>query len=82
MVTKSHQTGVWTTAIGAAVCLSLTLTACGKVAEPTKEERAESKEKAKQSAVFGDQVKALNKAQTTADEAAKAAAEKMKKADQ
>lgn len=60
-------------------------TACGKKeanSEPTTEQRAASKEKAKESAVFGDQLKAMDKAKATADEAAKAAAEKMKKADQ
>ncbi len=74
-----------------ASCLVLLvgITACGKktesadkTAEQTKSERDASLEKAKQSVVFGDQLKALDKAKITADEAAKVAAERMKKAEQ
>lgn len=74
-----------------ATCLVLliALAACGKnvestekTAEQTKSERDASLEKAKQSVVFGDQLKAMDKAKTTADEAAKVAAERMKKAEQ
>ncbi len=74
-----------------ASCLVLLvgITACGKnvestekTAEQTKSERDASMEKAKQSVVFGDQLKALDKAKATADEAAKVAAERMKKAEQ
>ncbi|HCG53858.1 MAG TPA: protein TolA, partial [Betaproteobacteria bacterium] len=45
-------------------------------------QRAESREKAKESAVFGTQVQALDNAKATADEAAKVAADRAKKADQ
>jgi hypothetical protein len=68
-----------------ACCLAVLFIGCGKgpaTAEPTEKQRAESREKSKESAVFGTQVQALDKAKTTADEAAKVAEDRAKKADQ
>ncbi len=71
---------------------ALLLGACGKNdksaesnKEPTAAQRAESREKAKDSPVFGTQVQALDKAKATTDAASKAAAagaDAAKKADQ
>jgi hypothetical protein len=70
----------------ASLCvIALSLAGCGKSAstpEPTEKQRAESREKAKESAVFGSQLQSMDKAKATADEAAKVAAERGKKADQ
>ncbi len=66
--------------VAAACCIAVLLIGCGK--EPTEKQRAESREKAKESAVFGTQVQALDNAKATADEAAKVAADRAKKADQ
>lgn len=72
----------------ALACVALVLSACGKTEsskEPTAEQRAESREKSKDSAVFGTQVQALDKAKATTDAASKAAAasaDAAKKADQ
>ncbi len=67
----------------------LTISACGKKieapeksAEQAQADRAASATKARESAVFGDQLKAMDKAKATADEAAKVAEERLKKADQ
>lgn len=67
----------------------ISMNSCGKKVESTQKtaeqansEREASLEKAKQSVVFGDQLKAMDKARAMADEAAKVAAERMKKADQ
>jgi hypothetical protein len=65
--------------------LMLCLAACGKNTEPTpktaeqaKSEREASAAKARESAVFGDQLKAMDKAKDTADAASKAAEERVK----
>jgi len=69
-----------------ALCvMAFSLVGCGKStsnAEPTEQQRAESREKAKESAVFGSQLQSMDKAKATADEAAKVAADRAKKADQ
>jgi predicted small lipoprotein YifL len=73
------------TALVAACCVAVTLGGCGKgpaSPEPTDKQRAESRERAKESPVFGTQVQALDSAKATADEAAKVAADRAKKADQ
>ena len=73
------------TALVAVWCVAVLLGGCGKgptTAEPSDKQRAESREKAKESPVFGTQVQALDKAKTTADEAAKVAEDRAKKADQ
>lgn len=70
-----------------ACCVSLA--ACGKKEVPAeksgaqlKSEREASAEKSRESAVFGSQLQSMDKAKATADEAAKVAAERAKKADQ
>jgi hypothetical protein len=73
------------TALVAVCCVAVLLGGCGKgpaTAAPTDKQRAESREKAKESPVFGTQVQALDKAKATADEATKVAADRAKKADQ
>jgi protein involved in sex pheromone biosynthesis len=73
--------------------IALILSACGKKAEDTanktsksaeqsKNEREASAAKARDSAVFGDQLKAMDKAKATADESAKATADRLKQANQ
>jgi hypothetical protein len=75
------------------ICLSVLITisisACGKkteapakTAEETKATQAASAAKARESVVYGDQLKAMDKAKTTADDAAKATEEKLKQATQ
>ncbi len=71
------------------IVLALCVAACGKTAEPTeksagqlKSEREASAAKARESPVFGDQLKAMDKAKAMADEAAKVADDRLKKADQ
>lgn len=71
------------------IILAVCLVACGKKTEPAeksagqlKSEREASAAKARESPVFGDQLKAMDKAKATADEAAKVADDRLKKADQ
>ena len=75
--------------IALVLLLVFTVAGCGKKAdapekstEQAKSERDASAAKARESAVFGDQLKAMDKAKATADEAGKAAADRAKKADQ
>jgi hypothetical protein len=73
------------------ICIAVVagLVACGKKAETVtksseqvKAEQASSAAKARESAVYGDQLKAMDKAKSTADDAAKATEEKLKQATQ
>ncbi|MBC7623624.1 MAG: hypothetical protein H7232_09585 [Aeromicrobium sp.] len=73
----------------AACCVAASLVGCGKkdapadkTAEQAKSERDASAAKARESAVFGSQLQSMDKAKATADEAAKVAADRAKKADQ
>ena len=65
------------------------LTACGKkaeapakTAEEAKATQAAAAAQARESVVYGDQLKAMDKAKSTADDAAKATEEKLKQATQ
>ncbi len=68
------------------IICAVSLTACGKKAEtPTAtpaDAKAVSAAKARESVVYGDQLKAMDKAKSTADDAAKATEEKLKQATQ
>jgi hypothetical protein len=74
--------------VGAAsVALCIALTGCGKKDAPVEKsaeqltsERGASAAKARESAVFGGQLQAMDKAKSTVDEASKAAEERAKKA--
>ncbi len=74
--------------VGVMAC-GVALSACGKkevatekTSDQLKSEREASAAKARESAVFGSQLQSMDKAKATADEAAKVAAERAKKADQ
>jgi uncharacterized lipoprotein len=67
----------------------LSVAACGKkaetatkTAEQAKSEQAASAAKARESVVYGDQLKAMDKAKSSAEDAAKATEEKLKQATQ
>lgn len=73
------------------ICIAVVagLAGCGKKAETVtksseqvKAEQAASAAKARESVVYGDQLKAMDKAKSTADDAAKATEEKLKQATQ
>lgn len=73
--------------MAAAVSLTASLTACGKKTEPPKtaeQLKAEKEATAKtvrDNPVWGDQVKAMDKAKAVTDQAVKAQEEQLKKAD-
>lgn len=69
--------------------VALSVAACGKkaetvtkTAEQAKAEQAASAAKARESVVYGDQLKAMDKAKSTAEDAVKATEEKLKQATQ
>ncbi len=73
--------------VAGVMACGVALSACGKVAaektsDQLKSEREASAAKARESAVFGSQLQSMDKAKATADEAAKVAAERAKKANQ
>lgn len=71
------------------LAIALSVAACGKkteivppTAEQAKAEQATAAAKSRESVVYGDQLKALDKAKSTAEEATKATEEKLKQATQ
>jgi len=71
------------------LAIALSVVACGKnsetapqKAEQAKADQAASAAKARESVVYGDQLKALDKAKSTAEEATKVTEEKLKQATQ
>ncbi len=72
-----------------AVCVAIAFSACSKksdapvkTADEVNAEQTAAAAEARKSVVYGNQLKAMDKAKATAEEASKTAAEKLKQADQ